>query len=585
MSIPASSIVSVVPGVLAAGGNPLALNGLFLTQSTNLPIGAPMAFSSAAAVLAYFGQYAWSGTATCSGTTLTIISTTSGSLAVGQQIQGSLASLVPPGTTILALGTYTAGSGVGTVTISGAGFTQATATAMTSNGLEYAMASTYFSGYNNSTTKPTSLYFSRYVTAQSSVGSTYPGAAAYLRGTSVLSLAAVQGITSGTLSVTVNGLLCTSSALNLAGATSLSNAASLIQTAFSAAFVGAALGTTITYSSLFSAFVVQSAANVTVALCANTSITQASGTPAATLGLTAGTISIGSAVMTPASAMTAIQLTTQNWATLATCFEPVATDKQAFATWISGTNGQFAYACYDTDATIVTSSPSASCIGIYTRAYSLNGTIPVYQDPLCAAFVCGSFASVNFNQTNGRISLAFKSGSGLSASITDPTSAANALANEYNFYGAYATANQGFNIFYNGQISGFFSWADSYVNAIWLNAALQLSLMNMLTSTNAVPYNNAGYAMIESACQTVITTALNAGVINTGVALTATQIAQVNSAAGVAIDGILATRGYYMQVLPATGTARNNRTTPPCTLWYMDGGSVSQLNLASIDIQ
>jgi hypothetical protein len=91
--------------------------------------------------------------------------------------------------------------------------------------------------------------------------------------------------------------------------------------------------------------------------------------------------------------------------------------------------------------------------------------------------------------------------------------------------------------------------------------------------------------MIEAACNGVIAQALNAGVINTGVALTSTQIAQVNSAAGVAIDQVLATRGYYLQVLPASGNSRNNRTTPPCTLWYMDGGSVNQLNLASIDVQ
>jgi len=584
MSIPASSIVSVVPGVLAAGGNPLALNGLFLTQSTNLPVGNPVPFTNLASVLAYFGQYAWSGTATCSATTLTVVSTTSGSLAVGQQIQGSLASLVPPGTYITGLGTYTALSGVGTVTISGAGFTQATATAMTSNSLEYNMASTYFNGYTNSSQKPTSLYFSRYITAASSVGSAYPGSAAFLRGTSVLSLIAVQAQSGNTLTLTINGTPVTSGALTaLSSASSFSIAAAAIQAAF--AFSGATLGTTITYSSLFNAFVVQTAANATVTSCAATSILQATGTAAAGLGLTAGTISPGAAVSTPAAAMTAIQLSTQNWAIMATCFEPVATDKQAFATWINGTNGQFAYACYDTDSTISTSSPSASCIGIYTRTYSLGGTIPIVNDPLCAAGVCGAFASVNYNATNGRISLAFKSFTGVAASIVDPTSAANCLANEYNFYGAYATANQGFNVFYNGQISGAFSWADSYVNAIWLNSALQLALMNMFTATNAVPYNNAGYAQVEAACWPVLQSALNAGVINTGVVLTAAQIAQVNSAAGIPIDQALATRGFYLQVLPASGNSRNNRTTPPCTLWYMDGGSINQLSLASIDIQ
>lgn len=576
MSIPASTIVSVVPGVLAAGGNPLALNGLLLSQNPLLPIGNPIGFGSAAAALAYFGSYNWAGTATCVGNTLTVVSTTQGTLAVGQMLQSLQAVGVPPGSYVSAIGTYSTSTGTGTVTISGPGFTQATASAMTSNCLEYNMASTYFQGYNNSTMKPTNLYFSRYASY---------AVAGWLRGSAVpgmLTLATLQAVT-GSLTLTIAGVQFTAAAVAAAfsSASSPSVAAAALTGLFT--FTGNALGSTITWNSAFNAFVVT---------CGTTGATStmayATGTVASLLGLAStnvGTLSQGSAAMTPATAMASIALATQNWATFGTCFEPIAADKASFATWTSGTTGQFAYVCYDSDPTIVTSSPSASCIGIYTRTYSLNGTIPIYQDPQAAAFVMGAFASVNFNATNGRIALAFKSGSGISASITDPTSAANALANDYNFYGAYATANQGFNIFYNGQISGTFNWADSYVNAIWLNSALQLSLMNMFTNTNAVPYNNAGYAMIEAACQTVISQALNAGVINTGVALTALQIAEVDATAGVAIDQALATRGYYLQVLPASGNARNNRTTPPCTLWYMDGGSVQQLNLASIDIQ
>lgn len=582
MSIPASSIVSVVPGILAAGGNPLALNGLLLSQNPLLPFCASQpsaptitSFTSAASVGAYFGTYNWAGTATSSGTTLTVTSTTQGTLAVGQMLQGSLASGLPPGTYITAIGTYSTATGTGTVTISNS-WTQATATAITSVCLEYAMAQVYFSGYQNSTMKPASLNFARYGSA---------AITGFLRGAArpgMLTLATLQAVT-GSLTLTVAGLQFTAAAVASAfsGAASPSAAATALTALFT--FTGNAVGTTITWSSAFNAFVVNAPAAAGTA-----AIAYATGTAASVLGLdqgSAGTLSQGtSAAMTPATVMSNITLVTQNWATFATAFEPVATDKQAFATWTSGTNGQFAYACYDTDATILSSSPSASCIGQYCKTNSLSGTVPVVNDPLAAAFVMGAFASVNYNQTNGRITLAFKSGSGITPSVTDPTSAANALANGYNFYGAYATANQPFNVFYNGQISGAFLWADSYVNAIWLNSALQLSLMTMFTNTPAVPYNNAGYAMIEAACAGPIKAAINAGVINPGVALTALQIAQVNNQAGVPIDQILATRGFYLQVLPASGNARNNRTTPPCTLWYMDGGSVQQLNLASIDI-
>ena len=136
MSIPASQIVPVVPSVLAAGGNPLALNGMLLSQNPLLPVGAPIPFYSPASVAAYFGSYSWSGTATCSANTLTVVSTTSGTLAVGQMLQSLQAVGVPPGSYVTAIGTYSTSTGTGTVTISGPGFTQATASAMTSVPLE-----------------------------------------------------------------------------------------------------------------------------------------------------------------------------------------------------------------------------------------------------------------------------------------------------------------------------------------------------------------------------------------------------------------------------------------------------------------
>ena len=67
--------------------------------------------------------------------------------------------------------------------------------------------------------------------------------------------------------------------------------------------------------------------------------------------------------------------------------------------------------------------------------------------------------------------------------------------------------------------------------------------------------------------------------------LSASQAAQVNNAAGVKIDNVLTTRGWYLQILPATAQVRSQRGSPPMTLWYMDGGSVQQITLASIVIQ
>jgi hypothetical protein len=54
-TIPASDLVTVNPAVLAAGGDAIDLNGLLLTQSTRVPVGAPTSFGGAAPVGAFFG--------------------------------------------------------------------------------------------------------------------------------------------------------------------------------------------------------------------------------------------------------------------------------------------------------------------------------------------------------------------------------------------------------------------------------------------------------------------------------------------------------------------------------------------------
>lgn len=90
------------------------------------------------------------------------------------------------------------------------------------NAAETLLANVYFAGFTNCTVLPGTLYFVQYNTAN---------VAAYLRGGSVaaLTLAELNAL-SGTLVVTINGQVNTSAAINLAGATSFTNAASLITT-------------------------------------------------------------------------------------------------------------------------------------------------------------------------------------------------------------------------------------------------------------------------------------------------------------------------------------------------------------------
>lgn len=431
---------------------------------------------------------------------------------------------------------------------------------------ESLLANVYFSGFDGSNIKPGNLFFAQYPVAS---------VAAYLRGgvISGLTLTQLKALT-GVLTVTVDGTVKTSTAINLSAATSFSNAATIIAAAFTA-------GPTVTYDSLRGAFVVTS----TTTGAAST-ISIGSGTIAAGLMLATATgavLSQGAIAAVPSTFMNAVTQVTQNWAPFMTVWEPLVADKMLFAQWVNAQNQRYAYVCWDSDIT-VTQSGNTTSFGPQVIAGNYTGVIPVYPAADKAAFICGMTASIDFTQRNGRITYAFKGQSGLNADVTDPTIAANLVTNGYNFYGAYATANQGFTFLQPGSTPGVWKWIDAYVNQIYLNAQFQLALMTLLSATKSLPYNTLGYGMIAAACQDPINQALNFGSIRAGVPLSVQQAASVNMAAGVPIDGSLTNQGYYLQVLAASAQVRGLRQSPPCTFWYLDGGSIQKINLSSLDV-
>ena len=437
-------------------------------------------------------------------------------------------------------------------------------------------AGIYFNGFTGSAIKPASVLFAQYPTA---------AVAAYLRGGNIsgLSLAALQAL-SGILTITVNGTLYTSSSINLSSATSFSNAAIIIQAAFTSPPF------TVTYDSVSGGFVFTS--NTTGV---TSTITVAGGSLSAGLYLTTVTgavLSQGAAVATPAAFMNTLVAQTTNWATFMTVFNPDVSgnaNKLAFAQWNGLQNNQYAYICWDTDVTPTLSNAATGSLGYLLAQSNISGTEPIY-DPLNAGFapfICGTVASINFNGENSNITAAFKSQAGLTPSVTNQAVGQNLMANGYSFYGAYATAAQGFQFFYNGNISGPFLWLDAYVDQIWLNSALQLSLMTLLTTVGSVPYDTLGYSLIRAACMGPINIALNFGMFAPGIPLSPLQIAEVNYQAGPSapIDATLSSQGWYLQILPATAQNRANRLTPPITFWYVTPGAVQSISLNSIAVQ
>lgn len=640
-TIPASTLVSIVPNVLSAGGNALVLNGLVLTTNVRVPIGQVLSFPSALSVSTYFGASAeetaiasvyFGGFDHSTQKPASILFAQYPETAVAaylrggpvdqltlaqlQSLSGSLNVLVDgyshdiPSISLAAFNSFSAaaaGIGAAFTDPTESTFTASIGAAFTGTGSGTDLTITAVTGLISPGDLVTGTGVPAATTIVSQTSGTPGGAGVYVTSQATTATAASLTSSSTVMDVTVvaTGQVAAGQTVSGAGITGtpvitaqvagtaggigtyrISGAA---QDVASESITGIATAPVVTYDSVAGAFVITSGITGQPSTAAF-----ATGTLAASLFLTSATgavLSQGAAAAVPGTFMTALAEGTQDWATFMTAFDPDGGSgnsvKLAFAEWTDAQNKRFAYIVWDTDITPTESANATASLGNIIAATGLNGTCCVYEpnDQNIAAFVCGTAASIDFDATNGRITFAFKGQAGLVAGVTSQVVAANLIANGYNFYGAYATASQQFLEFQPGSVSGEFEWLDSFVNQIWLNSQLQLALMVLLQQSNSIPYAQAGYELIKAACQDPINAALNCGVIRAGVTLSDSQAAQVNAAAGIKVNDVLQSQGWYLQVQAAAPLTRQARKSPPINFWYVDGESIQQITLNSILVQ
>lgn len=562
-SIPASDIVSINPQVLSAGGSGIDMLGLLLTDSDRVPVGSVYSFASADDVSDYFGPSA----------------------------------------------------------------------------KETSMAELYFAGFVNSTIKPSSLLFFQWPT--SAVGG-------WLRSASLaaMTLAQLKAL-SGVLTVTVGGVDVTSSTITLTSATSFSSAAALIQSAFGhydGVVTGSIAGTTLTvtavtsgalavgqiisgsgvtagtkitgfltgtggtgtytvsetqtvssttinagqltveFDSIASAFVIRGGTPGAVG-----TLTYASGSLSAGLYLTAATgatLSQGSDAVAAADVMDGVVDVTTNFASYGLTFVPDATQALGIAAWNTAQANKYRFVMLDTNIAATTNNPAAAP-GFQVIAAGHTGVKVLYapSDRGQVAAELSYPASIDFTETNGRTTANFRRYAGLTADVVNQSIAQRLRANGYNFYGSWATRADQFTFSNPGSITGDFLWDDSYINQIWMNDSFQVNLMTLLTSVKSIPYNAEGYAQIEAAMMDTVNAAVNFGAVRSGVTLSESQAAQVNSSAGFNISDTIEERGWYILIQDASPAVRAAKGSPPVKFFYTDGGSVHTINVASVEVQ
>lgn len=618
MSIPASQIVQINPRLLTPGGTDLEFNGLLMSKSASIPSSLfVIPFSSPEDVGAYFGT----------------------------------------------------------------------------DSEEYAAAVIYFQGYNNSFKKPRALYVA------SRVSENTP---AFIRGGAYkqlpsITLAELQKITNGSLTVRLGSGELSASGIDLSAATSLSNAASIIDAALSPATtpatsgqlvggditlsslasindgafsisidgttqnvsgltfdadptlaevatalsakltgvtvevhndgiqivcestgsssvigyatspasgtdVSALLGLTsasgasvtdgtdavtppdtvvVTYSSLFDAFTLTSTLKGE-----NAGVDYATGSMAEALGLTQNTgavLSAGMNAMTEAENMEAILDLTTNWVCFTTTWKVDQNEALAYARWASGKGVNYLYVFWD-NATANLEPNNSSTIAAALTAANVGATCAVWDSLEYAAMILGTAASIDWNRRQGVITFAFKSQDGLAANVVTGANATALKAQNINFMGDYATRNDNFVFMYPGSMFGSWKWIDTYLNAVWLNNALQVAIMAGLNQTPRVPYNDEGYTLVRAWCMDPIKRASYSGIIDTGITLSESQKAEIYREAGEDISEVLYTDGFYLKVSEPAPAIRQIRDTPECSLWYSYGGSIHRIDLASTAI-
>lgn len=295
----------------------------------------------------------------------------------------------------------------------------------------------------------------------------------------------------------------------------------------------------------------------------------------------------GTEVMGAAGLMTYVLNRTQNFGVITSAAEVSRERKEEMAEWVTLQNSRFAFVALDTDGTAIVANNDAS-FGAWLRDTDQNGTTPYYGTIEQVAALCGGIAAIDFKRTNGRRNIMFMRQAGLPATVTDESMYTALMSNGYTFYGEFATANDQFRFNVNGAVSGEFKWLDNYINQIYLNAQFQLAMVTMLQSYGFIPYNEAGKAIHRAAALDPINEMVNFGAIVPLVdpaALSEQQKSIINTQAGYDIIPTLLSQGWAIDIKTADAQTRGLRGSMPFTFWYTDGGSVQQVNMASINVQ
>lgn len=281
--------------------------------------------------------------------------------------------------------------------------------------------------------------------------------------------------------------------------------------------------------------------------------------------------------------MSKIRDKTENWVSFTTAWEEDTDGMLEWAKWANNNYG-WLYVAYTTDKTATQGDCETDPASLLKNSGYDHSAI-IYSSLEYASFIMGVVASIAWQRVNGTITAAFKAQSGLAPWVVNEAAASVLEAKNCNYFGNFATRNAEFVFMYPGCLSSSeYGYIDPYVNSVWLNNRLQVSLMDGITSVGRVPYNTRGYTLIKAWMMDPVNEGRKNAAIEPGVVLSEKQKSEVMNEAGLDISGDLMTKGYYIQIQDPGASVRARRGSPVVSLWYTYGGAVQKIDVASTAI-
>lgn len=376
-------------------------------------------------------------------------------------------------------------------------------------------------------------------------------------------LTTLQGITAGTMTISVDGTAHPLTALNFSSIQNLNAAATILGTALSQA--------TVTYDGVYNRFNIESkttgtsslvsygAATTGVDVSAPLLLTAATGASAPVPGITAET---------PLAALNVFSQFTYYGVGFAVAAQNDVSDAQheANAAYIEGTQRIYGITC-SAAGTIDPTSTSDLASVLALSGYSRTFTQYCSSNVNAIFSFIGRAFTVDYTQQNSTITMKFKTEPGIIPEILSETQAAALKTKMCNAYVAYANGTA---IIQEGVMcSGLFF--DTRVGADWQANDLQTALFNALyLSPTKIPQTDSGMHILLTTAEASMDRGVNNGLCAPGVWNETLEF-------GTLSTGDTLSKGYYVYMPPVASqdiSDRSARKAPPMQIAYKLAGAV-----------